>query len=299
MRGSLDGVKLQVFSLGVSASPAKWKIWSRTPTTPFTPTLPSMNRQSAFNLAEILIVAAIVGFLAAVAIPSILKARAICREMTSRNNQRQLEARKQLQSIGNRQAGPLKKSPDGFELFDMVDRYNKARERKDWDEAIRVLHSPEYKWAVTATCYYRLKSGIDPLLTKDDLATLEGMTGVEIRWHGDLYAAMKRNAMAREFVTSGIELMEPYPESIKSSWQQFRIGGNSFQQFSGYSLYVMTLGRSDRFDRPSQIGKMMGVAALILITAVVGRRVVLAVVRRRKKQAGGDQVTALDAKDSV
>jgi len=244
-----------------------------------TPVSFSSNRR---RIAKTAIVSAIVALLVIVAVPAFQQTTIISREMLRRNNLRQVRTLKRFGvTVNERPNGTLEKVPGLLELTALADSYFQACDRGDFDEALRIKNSREFKWGVAAADYFRLRSEMDPLVTQDDLTTLEAMTGIQIESHGDLYVAMKRSSEAREFVYSGINLMEEYPESIKSL--RLKPSGDFLDKFPDYVLYMMTLGKSERFDKPSQVGMVMGIAVLILVIAIMRRRIISAVKRRRRK----------------
>ncbi len=62
------------------------------------------SRESAFTLVEIMIVAAILGLLAAIAVPNFVRARTNAQTKTCINNLRQIDSAKQQWALENRQA---------------------------------------------------------------------------------------------------------------------------------------------------------------------------------------------------
>lgn len=254
----------------------------------------SPDRPGMFNFAETAIVTTTIGLLAMVAVPAYIETKTISREMLSRNSQRQVDALKKAAITDTERSNmTLEKVPGMFMLTALADSYFQAMDRDDFDEALRILNSREFKRGQAAARYFSLRSEMNPLVTEDDLTTLEAMTGIHIESHGDLYVAMNRSYQAKAFVYSGIKLMEAYPESVKSSRLEWR--QNPLHLSSHYVLYVMTLGRSARFDRPSQVGITMGVALLILMIAIVGRRMTSTFKRRRLlKRSFEHQSSSLD-----
>lgn len=64
-----------------------------------------MSRKSGFTLVEIMIVVAIIGLLAAIAIPSFVKARDTSRQNACINNLRQIDSAKEQWAMANNIAG--------------------------------------------------------------------------------------------------------------------------------------------------------------------------------------------------
>src|SRR5437867_1777239 len=62
-------------------------------------------RKSAFTLVEIMIVVAIIGLLAAIAIPNFVRARTRAQQNTCINNLRQIDGAKQQWALEQRQTG--------------------------------------------------------------------------------------------------------------------------------------------------------------------------------------------------
>lgn len=79
-----------------------------------------MNRKMGFTLVEIMIVVAIIGLLAAIAIPSFMKARTTSQKNACVNNLRQIEAAKEQWALEN------KKSTGDAIVTTEVDVYMKA-----------------------------------------------------------------------------------------------------------------------------------------------------------------------------
>src|SRR5688572_29379652 len=69
-----------------------------------------MSRKSAFTLVEIMIVVAIIGLLAAIAIPNFVKARTTAQQNACINNLRQIDGAKQQWALETKQAPDA--SPD-------------------------------------------------------------------------------------------------------------------------------------------------------------------------------------------
>jgi prepilin-type N-terminal cleavage/methylation domain-containing protein len=63
------------------------------------------NRKSGFTLVEIMIVVAIIGLLAAIAIPNFVKARGTAQKNACINNLRQIDGAKEQWALENRVAG--------------------------------------------------------------------------------------------------------------------------------------------------------------------------------------------------
>ena len=70
-----------------------------------------MNRKSGFTLVEIMIVVAIIGLLAAIAIPNFVKARTTAQQNACINNLRQIDGAKQQWAIEQKKA-PTDTPPD-------------------------------------------------------------------------------------------------------------------------------------------------------------------------------------------
>src|SRR5436189_3202441 len=62
------------------------------------------SRKAGFTLVEIMIVVAIIGLLAAIAIPNFVKARTTAQQNACINNLRQIDSAKQQWALENRQA---------------------------------------------------------------------------------------------------------------------------------------------------------------------------------------------------
>jgi len=69
------------------------------------------NRKSGFTLVEIMIVVAIIGLLAAIAIPNFVKARTTAQQNACINNLRQIDGAKQQWAIENKQGTSATPTP--------------------------------------------------------------------------------------------------------------------------------------------------------------------------------------------
>ena len=74
-----------------------------------------MGRKTAFTLVEIMIVVAIIGLLAAIAIPNFIKAREASQKNACINNLRQLDGAKQTWALETKQIGTA--TPTDGDLF--------------------------------------------------------------------------------------------------------------------------------------------------------------------------------------
>lgn len=78
-----------------------------------------MSRKSAFTLVEIMIVVAIIGLLAAIAIPNFVKARTTAQQNACINNLRQLEGAKDQWAIENK-ASTGDPIPDATKVYEYL-----------------------------------------------------------------------------------------------------------------------------------------------------------------------------------
>jgi prepilin-type N-terminal cleavage/methylation domain-containing protein len=76
---------------------------------------PSTSRRSAFTLVEIMIVVAIIGLLAAIAIPNFIKARELSQKNACINNLRQIDGAKNTWALEMKKVGT--DSPGDSDLF--------------------------------------------------------------------------------------------------------------------------------------------------------------------------------------
>ena len=75
----------------------------------------STSRKAGFTLVEIMIVVAIIGLLAAIAIPNFIKAREASQKNACINNLRQIDGAKQTWALENKKVGS--DSPGDADLF--------------------------------------------------------------------------------------------------------------------------------------------------------------------------------------
>ncbi len=78
-----------------------------------------MKRNQGFTLIEIMIVVLIIGMLAAIAIPSFVRARNTARANTCINNMRQIEQAKEMWAM-EENMGPADDAPDWDDLEDYI-----------------------------------------------------------------------------------------------------------------------------------------------------------------------------------
>lgn len=80
------------------------------------------NRKSGFTLVEIMIVVAIIGLLAAIAIPNFIRARTKSQQNACINNLRQIDGAIQQWALENKQAATATVNADGSEIDDYLGR---------------------------------------------------------------------------------------------------------------------------------------------------------------------------------